>query len=65
MKAPQMKDLQMRVVAVSEQFFKNRNCPSCGKMHLTEDYFCEHCLCTLLDDRGPGILKAHTLEWGG
>lgn len=31
-----------------EQFFAPRICTRCKKMHVTEDYYCEHCLLSLL-----------------
>lgn len=28
---------------------KYRKCPKCGKLHLSEDPFCEHCLADLTE----------------
>ncbi|MFT4303055.1 MAG: hypothetical protein ACMXYG_00685 [Candidatus Woesearchaeota archaeon] len=35
----------------NEPFNRPRKCPRCKKMHCTDDYSCEHCFFSLLNDR--------------
>jgi hypothetical protein len=50
---------------VSEQFNRQRNCPRCKKLHLSEDYWCEYCLFDLLDDQFLEPGRYFIMEKGG
>ena len=53
---------KMTVKLVREPYNRPRDCPRCGKLHVTDDLHCEHCLYNLLEDQKLEMNRAFTIE---